>query len=103
MRRRSSRIRWLALKRAAERIAGRPVSIHGSTDLPAHLRAAVDADEDRVDIALNFRHVKSEEDALRAVAHELAHVATGSPDHGGEFGAAWEEILKKLKEEYHRA
>jgi len=78
------------------------VSIHGSTDLPSHLKAAVDAAEGRVDIALNFQHIKSAEDALRAVAHELAHVVAGTPHHGPDFGAAWEEIYRRLREEYYR-
>ncbi|WP_027719121.1 hypothetical protein [Desulfovirgula thermocuniculi] len=96
----SAAIWWLRIKRAAEKIVCRPVSIHGSTDLPSHLKAAVDAAEGRVDIALNFRHIKSAEDALRAVAHELAHVVAGTSGHGADFGAAWEEIYKKLREEY---
>ncbi|GEA15502.1 hypothetical protein E308F_17460 [Moorella sp. E308F] len=96
------KIRWLRIKQAAEKIACRPVSIHGSTDLPPHLRAAVDATEERVDIALNFQHVKSAEDVLAAVAHELAHVVAGISHHGGRFEAVWKEIKERLMEDYYR-
>ncbi len=50
------KIRWLYIKQAAEKIVVRPVSIHGSTDLLSHLRAAVDATEERV----NYPRLKSE-------------------------------------------
>lgn len=98
----NEKIRWLRVKQAAEKIAGRPVSIHGSTDLPSHLRAAVDATKERVDIALNFQHVKSVEDVLAAVAHELAHIVAGTPHHGERFEAVWKEIKEKLMEDYYR-
>lgn len=101
---RTGQIRWLRLKKIAESIAGCPVAIHGSTELPVSLRAAVDAEEGRrVDIALNFQHIKEADEALEAVAHELAHVVARTGEHDNKFEEAREEILERLKQDYYRS
>lgn len=97
------RIKWLRIKKIAECIVGCPVAIHGSTELPEDLKAAVDAlVGERVDIAINFQHIKSADEALEAVAHELAHVVAGIPHDGDPgFRQTWRDLLARLRREYY--
>lgn len=78
------------------------VHVHGSTDLPHDMRAAVTATPARVDIALNLTRVKSEYEVIDALAHELAHVTTNTTQddnaHAHEWACLREIITKKYRE-----
>ncbi len=95
-------IKWLRLRRLAEQIAGCPVRLHGSTELPAEMRAAVESAPGKMDIVLNFQHIKSAEMAIKAVAHEVAHVILGNAQHDNVFKSKWEEVEQLIKKDYYR-
>lgn len=95
------KIKWVRLKRICKEILpGMDVEIHGSTLLPSGLKAAVKVEGRKVDIALNFYHIKSEEDIFRAISHELAHIVIGSSSHSQEFSNKWDELYKTVKSRY---
>lgn len=94
------RIKWRRLKRLAEAVVKRPVAIYCSTEMPPSLKAAADIYDTRADIALNLQHIKSAEDALRALSHELAHLIVNTPHHNAEFDAAWAKLYTSLSESY---
>ncbi len=96
----AQRIKWRRLKRLAEAAISRTVAIHCSTEIPIELRAAADIYAEHMDIVLNLQHVKSEEDVIRAVAHELAHAIENSERHGEAFDRAWAKLYDKLREDY---
>lgn len=76
------------------------VHVHGSTDLPGDLRAAVDATPTRVDIALNLKQVKSLSAVIDALAHELAHVTTGCVQDDNTHAAEWVRLRALITRKY---
>lgn len=50
---------------------------------------------------MNFQHIKDADAAIRAVAHELAHVVLADEGHGKAFEAKWRELEGRLRREYY--
>ncbi len=98
----SKKIKWRRLKRIAETIANRPVTIHCSTEVPLSLKAAADIYDERIDIVFNLQHIKSEEDILRALSHELTHVITAGQNHNQDFDTTWAQIYTELQQKYFK-
>jgi len=57
----------------------------------------------RVDIALNLQYIKSTDEVLEAVAHEVAHVVAGTDEHDNKFAKTRDQVLEKLRQEYYLA
>lgn len=82
-------------------MGGRTVHVHGSTELPNGLRAAVDAAPQRADIALNLNLVKSADEVIDALAHELAHVTANTERDDNSHAAEWERLRALITHKYY--
>jgi len=86
-------IRWKRIRSEASKLAGKPVAIHGTTELSQAVRAFVKDEAGSCDIMLNMMLNKSEMDVVSSVAHELAHITLGDPGHN----EAHDEETKRLQ------
>ena len=99
-----SDIKWIRLQDICLDLVDRKkvVHIHGSTDVPANLRAAVTQEGGRVDILMNLLYNKNREDVIDSLAHEMAHIVFEDEGHGPEFNKKWEELRESITREYRR-
>lgn len=97
-------IRWIRLQEICLDIAGPGVSlhVHGSTDVPPNLQAAVSREDQRVDILLNLLYNKTLEDVIDNLAHEMAHIVLGDEGHGVKFDREWARLRASITREYHK-
>ena len=95
-------IKWIRLQEICLDLAGPGVDlhIHGSTDVPPNLMAAVERDGSRIDILLNLLYNKTLEDVIDSLAHEMAHIVLGNEGHGPEFDRQWAALRNKIGSEY---
>jgi len=92
-------IKWLRLKKVAEKICGAPVEIHITTQLDKNIRGVVlRGNGPRYEVLLNAKWAKKEEDVVETLAHELAHTVTGAR-HGEKWKIKMEEIKEMLTKE----
>ena len=91
-------IKWLWLKKVAEKICGTPVEIHITTQLDKNIRGVIFQNGPRYEVLLNAKWAKKEEDVVETLAHELAHAVTGAR-HGEKWKMKMEEIKKILTKE----
>jgi hypothetical protein len=99
-----SDIKWIRLQDICLDLVNhkKVVHIHGSTDVPANLRAAVTQEGGRVDILMNLLYNKNREDVIDSLAHEMAHIVLEDEGHGPEFNKKWEELRESITREYRR-
>jgi hypothetical protein len=97
-------IKWIRLQEICLDIAGPDVSlhVHGSTDVPPNLQAAVSREGQRIDILLNLLYNKTLEDVIENLAHEMAHLVLGYEGHGVEFDREWARLRTSITREYHK-
>ena len=95
-------IKWIRLQDIClDLVDGKKiVHIHGSTDVPANLRAVVSQEAGRIDILMNLLYNKNLEDVIDSLAHEMAHIVLGTGGHGREFARKWDELRKWMAREY---
>jgi hypothetical protein len=95
-------IKWIRLQGICLDLIDRKqiVHIHGSTDVPANLRALVSQEGGRVDIFMNLLYNKNLEDVIDSLAHEMAHIVLGQEGHGPDFERTWIELRKRITREY---
>ena len=98
----TDKIKFKKLKNIAERIAEKPVNITSTTmfDAKDERKAVVTFNKSRVDIVINSLRIKSVEDVIEAISHEIAHVRIGSDKHNDEFAKLWNELYSKIRVEY---
>lgn len=98
-------IKWIRLQEICLGMAGPGITlhVHGSTDVPPNLRAAVSREGLRVDILLNLLYNKNLEDVIDSLAHEMAHIVLGEDGHGPEFDRQWTKLRRSITREYRRA
>ncbi len=105
-RRSRSDIKWIRLQEICIALADytKTVHVHGSTDLPINLRAAVSQEGPRIDIIMNLLYNKNLDEVIESLAHEMAHILLGVGDegHGQEFNRKWAELQKKIIREYRK-
>lgn len=94
----NNRIKWKKLKSIAENICGREVNISGST-LVNTVKAAVIDDGTTVEILINFNILKSLEDIIQGISHELAHVLLKTKDEN-KITPKWETVYENIKKRY---
>jgi len=98
----TAKIKWIVLKKIAQKITGREVNIHCSTALEDNIKAAVTFNDDRADVAINLSHAKSVKDVIAAISHELAHITSGHINddevHRPEWVRIEEEITRRYRE-----
>ena len=75
------------------------MNLHGSTTLSPDMFAATTLGDEVIDIALNLNYLKTEDEVVKAVAHEIAHVLADSAVHGAGHRATWNELEKKMLEQ----
>lgn len=95
-------IKWIRLQEICLSLAGPGVSlhVHASTEVPADLCAAVERQDDRIDILMNMLYNKTLEDVIDNLAHEMAHIVLSDPDHGPAFHEKWDDLRKDIAREY---
>lgn len=93
-------VKWLRIRRLAEELCGKRVELYLSTAVPPHLRGVVELDQDTAYIVLNMAYSKEIGQALKIVAHELAHVVTGELRHTAAFNAKCAELTEALRTRY---
>ncbi len=100
-----SDIKWIRLQEICLGLAGPGITlhVHGSTDVPPNLQAAVSREDQRVDILLNLLYNKNLEDIIDNLAHEMAHIVLGDEGHGPEFDRQWTKLRRSITREYRRA
>jgi len=96
-------IRWQRIQKEASKIAGRGITIHGTTALPEDIRAFVKDDAKQVEIVLNMKFNKTEKDVVLSLAHELAHVTLGDEGHGDTHTDEAKRIEKSLNSALERS
>ena len=96
----AAEIKWIRLQNICEAIVDRKktVHIHGSTDVPENLRAAVEQRGDRVDIVMNLLYNKDLADVIRSLAHEMTHIVlqAGNGAHGLRFNRKWRSLGREM-------
>lgn len=95
-------IKWLRLKRIAEQISNRKIEILASTDLDANINAAVSFDEKSASVAINLANIKSVNDVINALSHELAHVVLETNEDDNAHFKKWESLRLKITKCYER-
>jgi hypothetical protein len=97
-------IKWIRLQQICLDLAGPGIDLHlhGSTDVPSDLMAAVSREGPRIDILMNLLYNKNLEDVIDNLAHEMAHIVLGCEDHGPDFGHEWAALRGKITREYGR-
>ena len=97
-------IKWIRLQEICIDLAGPGVDLHlhGSTDVPSDLMAAVSREGPRIDILMNLLYNKNLEDVIDNLAHEMAHIVLGREDHGPDFDCEWAALKRKITLEYGR-
>lgn len=95
-------IKWIRLQRICLDLAdpGIDLHIHGSTDVPPDLMAAVERDGSRIDILMNLLYNKTLEDVIDSLAHEMAHIVLNTEGHDGEFDKMWIKLRKRITRDY---
>jgi len=101
-RRAQASIKWIRLQEICLSLArpGDIVHVHGSTDLPLDLRAAVSREGRRIDLMMNLLYNKTLDDVIDSLAHEMAHVVLGTEDHGQPFDDKWAALRKSITSKY---
>lgn len=96
-------ILWKKLTTICEGIVDRKVNITLSTMVENDLNSIVSFNDDEVDIFLNALYCKGEPMVIKAIAHELAHVAMNNSNHSN----LWEDMVNalygKIRDEYEIA
>lgn len=92
------KIKWKRLKKIAEEIAGKPVHISAST-LVENMRAGVVDNGKEVEILINLNVIKSLEEVIKAIAHELAHVVLQT-DNENKIEKLWSILEQKIVDKY---
>jgi predicted metal-dependent hydrolase len=96
------RIRWLRLQKIATEIANRKVTINLTTSSKiTGYRALTEFNSQSMLVYMNGCLIKSVEEVIDALAHELAHVTLGTKDHGNEFDLEWARIRSLITERYN--
>ena len=92
-------LRWLKLKQVAERISGEKVDIHITTQLDKNIRGVCtrNLQTNGVEILLNAKYAKKEEDVIETLAHELAHLKVKG--HDNKFQKEMDRIKKEIEKE----
>ena len=103
-RRQRTDVKWIRLQEICLALVDNKLTlhVHGSTDLPIDLRAAVSQEGQRVDIVMNLLYNKNLEDVIDSLAHEMTHIVRGVGDegHGPKFNRKWKELRKSMTHEY---
>jgi hypothetical protein len=94
-------IKWKRLKRIAEEISGMDVDIHLTTseDIRGY-NALLNMSKGKADVYINGMNLKSEEQVVEGLGHELAHALLADSNHGEVFEKKRREIIKKLTDGY---
>ena len=95
-------IKWIRLKRICERLCGRTVRIHSSTELSDDQIAGVEFDDREVTIILNMKLTKTETMVIKAISHEMLHVLNGNNNHNIDFEEKWLILERKVTNEYEK-
>ena len=95
-------IKWIRLKRICERLCGRTVRIHSSTELSDDQVAGVEFDDREVTIILNMKLTKTETMVIKAISHEMLHVLNGNNNHNIDFEEKWLILERKVTNEYEK-
>ncbi len=95
-------IKWIRLQEICLGLAGHGVTlhVHASTDVPPDLCAAVERQDDRIDIIMNMLYNKTLEDVIDNLAHEMAHIVLSDPDHSPAFDEKWDALRTEITREY---
>ena len=94
-------IKWKRLKQISEQVTGIEVNIYGSTKLEG-LRAAIEFNEEKADVALNLNMNKGIEELISSLAHELAHVTVYSTQHNREHSQESDRLRDKINKLYRK-
>ena len=85
--------KWTRIKFLSEEITNKEVCVHLTTELDIDAKAYVSEQGGVINIAINGRLVKTPEDTVKAVSHEIAHVVLGTEDHDDAFRKKWSELF----------
>ncbi|MCD6124306.1 SprT-like domain-containing protein [bacterium] len=90
-------LRWLKLKKIAEEITKESVDIHITTQLKENIRGVCtrNMQTNGVEILLNAKYAKKEDDVIETLAHELAHLKVKG--HGKSFQKEMDRIKELIK------
>ena len=97
-------IKWLRLKKICSELLDNKyaVQLHGSTMLSDEIRAAVTVKDNTVDIAINLSYVKSLDEVIAALSHEVTHILLQSDDDNhSEFNKVWKNTEKEVIKKYN--
>ncbi len=94
----NNRIKWKKLKTIAEDICKKEVNISGST-LVNTVKAAVIDDGTTVEILINLNILKSLEDVIQGISHELAHTLLKTEDDN-KINNEWRTLYTEIKKRY---
>lgn len=91
-----NKIKWKTLKKIIAKMSGKNIEIILSTEIQSSINAATNGK----DIVINGNNIKSIEDTIKAIAHELVHIIN-KYDEGSEiFNNKWEEYRKFIIDKY---
>jgi predicted metal-dependent hydrolase len=96
-----NKIKWKKIANIASEVAGEQITIHGSTELPSDISSYVQLLDEKCEILLNLNVIKSDEQILESLAHELAHLKNGSTVHDIRFADESAYVLEKLQDRYY--
>ena len=95
-------IKWIKLKKICEKMSGKTIHLHSSTDMPEDHIAGCEFSKGTADIILNMRHTKSEEMVIKGISHELNHIIKDTKDHDSEFDMECARIEEEIKDKYFK-
>jgi Zn-dependent peptidase ImmA (M78 family) len=96
------KIKLRKLKTITEEIVNKKVNITCTTmfNIKDERKAVVSFNDTVASIVINSNKIKTAEDVIDAVSHEIAHVYINSNKHTKEFTRKWNELFSLIKSKY---
>jgi len=96
-------MRFRKLKKFIKKLYSKEIAIHLTTDWESNILAFGKLKANKIEILLNANYIKTEEQLLVAVAHEVVElfmVVNGQKPHTPVFEKKVKALLKKMSKEF---
>lgn len=96
-----NKIKWSKLVSISKEITGKDVSINLSTEKSIrNFFALANISRYKITIYINGNKCKSEQDVIKAIAHELAHDTANTTNDSEDHRKEWERLEEVIKSKY---
>lgn len=97
------KIKWKKLKKISKEICKKQVDITLTTieEEGENVRAATVFNSKGAHIVINGNKIKSVDDIINSISHELSHIVLGNNNHDDRFYTEWNRIYSTINIEYN--